>query len=1018
MVAFGETLSRDHVKAWAPHYIDYSGLKEYVESGNCKERGFAKRVRGEKRKVDAFARGKVQELINELQHLEKFATNDPSKLTEQQVDAIGEKIINLDQFSYHNLEGFRKIIKKYKKLTGNSSTLLLDGSASPLHETTAVLHNLIVHLSNIWTLALGTRKTEPWEPPAAFARKTTKYWIRPEDISKLKIFIMKRLPILEMNKSAKVDLDFVMQGLDQTHNFISSVYLDSDEFTSYHQRIRLEEGAQLMRIRWYGGDGQPPQTTGDGFDSSDDEGDAAFNTQFRPGTASHTQRRSLVPRPSEKNPFFFVERKTHHEKWTGEKSVKERFKLRQNVMGEFMEGTLDLTAEFKKMVEENVIKAQSYESSLKLAEECQSLVQTLGLKPKIRTSYHRTAFQLDSSNQVRLSLDFPLYLFRERMPESQEKFWSNIDAPSNLTPFEYGVLEIKIVGDEKVAWVDELLESGWLKPIPKFSKFQHTIATCFPDQVEVNPYWLDNVEVAASNVEESSTDPVQPVASSPEKQQMMASKNGAGGEGEAAFFHTLSSNTAPATISDGQLVRDPGDDPKENAGIHHSKTAAHGTNATDSVLVEMGTSLAPTCPTSSTITREHPVLSANGLRKRAARNKVVPEELSETKVEPPRQNKFALKKTNLVKSKVEPKTYFANERTFIQWLSAALLIITLASGIMTVGYKGQIIGTVFYPVGFGIIAYALGMFHWRRVKISARDGGRFDDSIGPNIIAGALLLAMITTLIFVWIPEPTDTSNSIALWDNHRLLNDSCTLATGRCTSLVPPSGALTSDFNTTTFELGWPAHCFASHAKGTRSLQMMASALTMLRDDSTQYFGCADLQVNMRSLTTLSDQDFMRVCTGSGTCITSRYDSLSDTTRIESASILAGRDSELVGTGSRCNDRYTNGVAPRNYIYSLIGNVNPSDLLPGTAADHSRVAVYRAERAYSVVVAGAPAELRSLAEYSSASERSAGALPTTAFARLTLQPHPAGDPMAIGVLDTAARVIEFLALVRTEATC
>jgi uncharacterized membrane protein YidH (DUF202 family) len=52
--------------------------------------------------------------------------------------------------------------------------------------------------------------------------------------------------------------------------------------------------------------------------------------------------------------------------------------------------------------------------------------------------------------------------------------------------------------------------------------------------------------------------------------------------------------------------------------------------------------------------------------------------LTPLSLEPPQ-----LKKTNLQRTKIEPKTFFANERTFIQWLSAAILLVTLSTAIMT-----------------------------------------------------------------------------------------------------------------------------------------------------------------------------------------------------------------------------------------------------------------------------------------------------------------------------------------------
>ena len=56
------------------------------------------------------------------------------------------------------------------------------------------------------------------------------------------------------------------------------MYLDSVDFAQYRERITRDEGARLFRLRWYG--------------MSTDEADQ-----------------------------IFVERKTHHEDWSGEKST-------------------------------------------------------------------------------------------------------------------------------------------------------------------------------------------------------------------------------------------------------------------------------------------------------------------------------------------------------------------------------------------------------------------------------------------------------------------------------------------------------------------------------------------------------------------------------------------------------------------------------------------------------------------------------------------------------------------------
>lgn len=41
------------------------------------------------------------------------------------------------------------------------------------------------------------------------------YWVAPEHICRLKIFVLKHLPILEISESDKVDHDFEIQNLSQ-----------------------------------------------------------------------------------------------------------------------------------------------------------------------------------------------------------------------------------------------------------------------------------------------------------------------------------------------------------------------------------------------------------------------------------------------------------------------------------------------------------------------------------------------------------------------------------------------------------------------------------------------------------------------------------------------------------------------------------------------------------------------------------------------------------------------------------
>ncbi len=44
---------------------------------------------------------------------------------------------------------------------------------------------------------------------------------------------------------------------------------------------------------------------------------------------------------------------------------------------------------------------------------------------------------------------------------------------------------------------------------------------------------------------------------------------------------------------------------------------------------------------------------------------------------------------SIVRTRVEPKTFFANERTFLQWLQISVLVMLIAMGLLT----GSLVGT-------------------------------------------------------------------------------------------------------------------------------------------------------------------------------------------------------------------------------------------------------------------------------------------------------------------------------------
>jgi len=95
-------------------------------------------------------------------------------------------------------------------------------------------------------------------------------------------------------------------------------------------------------------------------------------------------------------------------------------------------------------------------------------------------------------------------------------------------------------------------------------------------------------------------------------------------------------------------------------------------------------------------------------------------------------------------TRVEPKVFFANERTFLSWLNFTVVLCGLAIGLLNFGDKvGKICSFLFTFVALSGMLYALMTYHWRAQAIRRRGQGHFDDRLGPTFLCIALVLAVI-----------------------------------------------------------------------------------------------------------------------------------------------------------------------------------------------------------------------------------------------------------------------------------
>lgn len=118
-----------------------------------------------------------------------------------------------------------------------------------------------------------------------------------------------------------------------------------------------------------------------------------------------------------------------------------------------------------------------------------------------------------------------------------------------------------------------------------------------------------------------------------------------------------------------------------------------------------------------------------------------------------------LQKPRKVPLRVEPKSYFALERTYLSWMGMAITLGGVSSAL--VGFSGSVdepgslissrtidtITCIYAPLSITMMAYALFTYEWRSYFLRKKQMGFFDDRVGPVTVAILVLITLI--IIFV-----------------------------------------------------------------------------------------------------------------------------------------------------------------------------------------------------------------------------------------------------------------------------
>lgn len=718
MVKFGEHLKRSLIREYSYYYISYDDLKKEMQESKEANRGewnqdletqFFQSLEAELDKVYTFCRVKHNEALRRIKEAKEqvtaavrsLDTNVPAteldfQILEEELSDIIADVHDLAKFSRLNYTGFQKIIKKHDKVTKFvlKPVFQVRMDAKPFFKEN--YDELVVSISQLYDIVRTRGNPVQGDSSAGgkqqnFVRQTTKYWVHPDNITELKLIILKHLPVLVFNTNKE---------FEKEDSAITSIYYDNSDLDLYYGRLRKDEGAEAHRLRWYGGMGSDT---------------------------------------------IFVERKTHREDWTGEKSVKARFALKEKHVNDFMRGKYTVEQAFAKMRREGKKSIQEIESLEALATEIQYTMLKKRLRPVVRSFYNRTAFQLPGDARVRISLDTELSMVREDNFDGSDRTngnWRRMDigvdwpfdqlSDKDICRFPYAVLEVKLqtqLGQEPPEWVRELVGSHLVEPVPKFSKFIHGIATLLPEKIDSIPFWLPQMDVDIRKPPiKTQIDITRPGLSEEEDFEDTEDEELAA-PGNSFDLEEGGRNVTGRDFSYGAVERE-----------EAVTVSAEDTNVSENAA-ELQRRIRNASNPISKFWHEM-VFQLDHYLNGDQISKVPKGTVFDAEIKAPPG------KSICVPVRVEPKVYFATERTFLSWISIVLILGGVSTSLLTYGTPTTMIASLgFFLTAQLTLIYSAYIYSTRVINIRLKRAVDYEDKYGPPIIC-ACLAASIAFVFF------------------------------------------------------------------------------------------------------------------------------------------------------------------------------------------------------------------------------------------------------------------------------
>lgn len=723
---FGNKLDQEIYEPWKQYYIDYNKLKKLLKEnvilqnnwGDKEEQEFVKFLDENLEKVYSFQQEKYDQLNDQLNSLQT-SIQDPDNKFElddflKKLDEVLTDAQQLDHFQRLNYTGFIKIVKKHDRLHSKFSVkplLNVRLKNLPFHSEdysplVYKISALFQFLRENYNINQSLNKLSSFNDNDTSNYQSFKFWIHPDNLMEVKTTILRHLPALIFNNSIQSeddDDDDDDEGDDFDNNkhdpIVNCLYFDNKNFELYNSKLTKQSNSSSLRLKWIGN--------------------------------------------LNKNPKISMEKKNFDP--TSENfNINEKLSIKPKNVNALINNKL------------NFLKKKSPEET-EMFQQFSDFIHNNTLEPVLRTVYKRTAFQIPGDDKIRITIDSNLLFIREDSFDNQRPIrdpsnWHRTDIDSNpnyekylrtgeFNKFPYSVMEIKIKrfsSNKKILWIDDLINSHLVKEIPNFSKFVHGISSLFveDDNLDNIPFWYNELE------QDIKIDPSQYFQN---RQNSIKQENDSDNLNKFKSMVSNSNNLNMRKSFSGALLLDEPVQPADRKQILQKSAVDNDISDDDDNEVDESSEDLDYIFES----REASTSNSQTIDNGSSRNKLDIDSEDEEIELPPGVVKPDSYIKNAGPLKIEPKVWLANERTFNRWLHVTTLLSSITFIIYSSAHKAHDFQLSNYlAYGYFVLTLFSGIWGYyifirRREIIIERDAKHLDNMIGPLVVAGGLILALI-----------------------------------------------------------------------------------------------------------------------------------------------------------------------------------------------------------------------------------------------------------------------------------